>query len=100
MASHRSNLDSYYIRAYRDNIIQLSKQVKQYRIWKEHTMACSSAFIKAGDVVINQYEIAMVQKRKTGVLVTMKSGETVALTDMDAALFWTKLNAFCQKPDY
>lgn len=63
-------------------------------------MACSSAFIKAGDIVINQYEIAMVTKRKNGVQISMKNGETVILTEMDAALFWTKLNAFCQKPDY
>ena len=63
-------------------------------------MACSSAFIKAGDIVINQYEIALVRKHKLGLDITLKSGETVELTDMDAALFWTKLNAFCQKPDY
>jgi len=47
------------------------------------------AFIAAGNHIINQYEVARIEKGKFDVVVYMKNGDAVELPSVDGVILWT-----------
>lgn len=47
------------------------------------------AFVLAGNHIINQYEVARIEKGKHDVVVYMKNGDAITLDSCDGAILWT-----------
>lgn len=82
---------SSYAEAYFNNVLRL---ITQERVFKEVCMCQSNgvkpgAFINAGNHIINQYEVARIEKGKHDVVVYMKNGDAIKLDSCDGAILWT-----------